>query len=260
MRTSAGPAVLLLTALLALVPIPAAAQELTVLAAISLQEAVDEIGRRFTRDHPEVGLRYQFGAAGELQARIEAGAPADVFISGALRQMDALERSGLILADSRRVIASNALVALKPPDSTVDVPGPSDLLDRRVQRIGIGDPRTVPAGQYAEESLRALGLWDRLQRKIVLGAHVRQVLDAVTRGEVDVGVVYATDGVLRLGRVRLAFAFPADTHRPILYPAAVVKASRAPAAARAFVEFLTSPEAQAILGRRGFERAASGGR
>ncbi|MGH7388292.1 MAG: molybdate ABC transporter substrate-binding protein [Candidatus Rokuibacteriota bacterium] len=239
---------------------PAAAQGLTVSVAISMKEAMEDIGRRFVGGRHGVSLRYNFGASGELQKQIEGGAPVDVFVSAALRQADELDRAGLLLAGTRVVFARNVLVALKPRDEGLDVPGPSDLLDRRVQRIAIGNPKTVPAGQYAEESFRALGMWDRLKRKLVYGENVRQVLDYVVRGEVDIGVVYATDGAMRLDHVRLAFAFSEDTHRPIVYPAAVVAATGQPALAKAFVEFLTGREAQAVLGKLGFEQAPAGAR
>jgi molybdate transport system substrate-binding protein len=253
MRTHRVRVAILLALGLAAAPGPARAQELTVSVAVSLKEAADEIGRRFTQGRAGVRLRFNLGASGELQKQIEAGAPVDVFVSAAQRQMDELERAGHIDPGTRIVFARNVLVAIKPPDTALDIPGPSNLLDRRVQRIGIGNPRTVPAGQYAEEALRAVGVWDRIQPKLVLAENVRQVLDYVVRAEVDVGFVYATDAVTRLGRVRLAFAVPEDAHRPIVYPAAVLKTTRAPDLARAFVEFLRGPEAQEVVGRLGFE-------
>jgi molybdate transport system substrate-binding protein len=253
------PLLVLTTALLA-APAPAKAKDLVVSVAISMKEAIDEIGRSFTATRHGVTLRYNLGASGELQKQIEAGAPVDVLVSAAQRQVDELERAGLLLDGSRRAFAKNVLVAVKPADSALDLPGPSNLLDRRAGRIALGNPRTVPAGQYAEEALRALGLWERVGGKVVYGENVRQVLDWVTRGEVDVGFVYATDAVLRLGRVRLAFAVPEDAHRPIVYPAAVVRATPHPGLARAFVEALGGREAQQILGRHGFEPAPAGSR
>jgi molybdate transport system substrate-binding protein len=231
----------------------AVAQELVLSVAISMKEAVEEVGRRFIEQRPGVTVRYNFGASGELQKQIEAGAPVDVFISAAARQMDELERGGLLLAGSRREFARNVLVAIKPTDEALDLPGPSDLLDRRVRRIAVGNPKTVPAGQYAEESLRAVGVWERLRPKLVFGENVRQVLDYVSRGEVQVGIVYATDALTRAGQVRLAFPFPDDTHRPIVYPAAVVKGSRHPDLARGFVDLLAGREGQMVLRRLGFE-------
>lgn len=255
-------AVLLAVVLLALpAAVPrAGAAELVVSAAVSLKEALEPIGRAFTQARPGVSLRYNFGASGELQKQVQAGAPVDVFLAAGRQPVDELERAGLLAPGTRRVFAGNVLVALKPADSVLDLPGPSDLLDRRVQKIAIGNPKTVPAGQYAEESLRTLSLWERVRSKLVFGENVRQVLDWVVRGEADVGVVYATDGAARLGRVRLAFAFPADTHRPIVYVAAVVAASRHRDLAREFVESLTSREAQAALGRAGFEPPPAGDR
>jgi molybdate transport system substrate-binding protein len=234
-----------------------AAEELVLSVAVSMKEAAEGVGRRFLEHHPGVRLRYNFGASGELKAQIEAGAPVDVFVSAAQRQMDELERGGFILPESRRVFARNVLVAVKPATGILDLPGPSDLLDRRVQRIAMGNPKTVPAGQYAEESLRTLKLWGRLKSRLVFGENVRQVLDYVSRDEVHVGIVYATDALTRAGQVRLAFPFPEDTHRPIVYPAAVVKTSRHPELARAFVETLAGPEGQAVLRRLGFEMPAA---
>jgi molybdate transport system substrate-binding protein len=248
----------LLTVLLSSGVAAAGAPELVLSVAISMKEAAEEVGRRFTEQHPGVTLRYNFGASGELQKQIEAGAPVDVFISAATRQMDELERAGLLAPDSRRVFAGNVLVAIKPADGVLDLPGPSDLLDRRVQRIAVGNPKTVPAGQYAEESLRALGLWERLKPKLVLGENVRQVLDYVSRGEVAVGVVYATDALTRAGQIRLAFPFPEDTYSPIVYPAAVLKGSRHPDLARAFIALLTGREGQMVIRRLGFEPRAGG--
>src|SRR5437763_4401789 len=142
---------LLVLGLLA-VPGAAGAQEMMISAAISMKDAVEALGKRFAQGRPGVTLRYNFGCSGELQKQIEAGAPVDVFVSAAQRQMDELERRGLIVAASRRVFARNVLVAIKPADSTLDLAKPADLLDPRIQKIVIGNPRTVPVGQYTEES------------------------------------------------------------------------------------------------------------
>ena len=113
---------------------------------------------------------------------------------------------------------------IKPADSRIDIAKPADLLEARVGRIVIGNPKTVPAGQYAEESLRALGLWDRLQPKLVFSENVRQALDYVARGEVDAGFVYTTDAAARTQGVKEAFRPPDDSYRPVIYPGAVVAA------------------------------------
>jgi molybdate transport system substrate-binding protein len=143
------------------------AQDVTLSVAVSPKEVTEELGRTFMAAHPGVTLRYNFGASGDLQKQIEAGAPIDVFLSAAQRQMDGLEKQGLIVVSTRRAFARNLLTIVKPADSKVDLAKVADLLDARLGRIAIGNPKTVPVGQYAEESLRALGLWDRLQPKLV---------------------------------------------------------------------------------------------
>lgn len=240
--------------LLTLAGAPAAfAQELTLSVAISMKEAVEQVGRDFARSHPGVTLRSNFGSSGELQKQIEAGAPVDLFISAAERQMEALEKAGLIRPETRRAFARNMLTVIKPADSPLDLSKPAALLDPRVKRVVIGNPKTVPVGQYSEQSLRALGLWERLQPKLVLAENVRQALEYVARGEVDAGFVYTTDVAIRGGRVREAFRPPEDTYSPVIYPAAVLKDSRQPALAQAFLSALQSPEGQALLARLGFQ-------
>jgi molybdate transport system substrate-binding protein len=245
-------AALLLLGLL-LASAPARAEELVLSVAVSMKEAVEDVGRGFSAGHPGVVLRYNFGASGELQKQIEAGAPVDLFISAAQRQMDELERAALIVSSSRRVFARNVLMVIKPSDSRVDITKPGDLLEARVRRVVIGNPKTVPVGQYAEESLRALGLWERVQPKLVFAENVRQALDYVVRGEVDAGFVYTTDAATRAAGVKEAFRPPEDTYRPIVYPIAVVAGSKEQALARAFVDLLVSREGQAVLTRLGFQ-------
>jgi molybdate transport system substrate-binding protein len=239
---------------------PAPAQEMTLSVAISMKDAVEELGRRFVQARPGVTLRYNLGSSGELEKQIEAGAPIDVFISAAQRQMDELERKGLIDPATRRVFARNVLTVVKPGDSTVDLVKPADLLAPRVGRIVIGNPRTVPAGQYAEESLKSLGLWDRLQAKLVLAENVRQALDYVARGEVDAGFVYTTDVAAASARVREAFRPAEDTYRPITYPVAIVKDTRHATLGRQFIELLLSSEGRAVLARYGFQSPPAGAR
>lgn len=255
-----GLAILAVIVTLAVGPVTAGAEELTLSVAISMKDAVQELGARFARERPGTVLRYNFGGSGELQKQIEAGAPVDLFVSAAARQMDELETKGLIVPTTRRVFASNVLVAVKPVDSTVDLAKPADLLGPRVQRIVIGNPKTVPVGQYTEESLRALGLWERVQPKLVLAENVRQALDYVARGEVDAGFVYTTDAVWRADRVKEAFRPAEDTYRPVTYPVAVVKDARQPALARAFIELLVSTAGRAVLARLGFQPPRAGTR
>jgi molybdate transport system substrate-binding protein len=241
-------------------PAGARAQELLVSVAISMKDAIEEIGRGFQAGRSGATLRYNLGSSGELQKQIEAGVPVDLFISAAQRQMDELEHRGLVLAGSRRAFARNVLTVIKPADSRLDLAKPADLLDVRVKRIVIGNPRTVPAGQYAEESLRALGLWERLRPRLVFAENVRQALQYVARGEVDAGFVYTTDAAVQKALVTEAFRPSEETYRPIVYPAAVVAGSSQPARARAFIEFLLGRESQAVLARLGFQPPPPGAR
>ena len=250
----------LAVAMLILAARGASAQEVTLSVAISLKEVTEDLGRTFMASHPGVTLRYNFGASGDLQKQIEAGAPVDVFLSAAQRQMDDLEKQKLIIASTRRAFARNVLVVVKPADSSVDLSKVNDLLESRVVHIAIGNPKTVPAGQYAEESLRALGLWDRVQPKLVFAENVRQVLDYVARGEVEGGFVYATDAATRAQGVKEAFRAPDDSYRPVVYPGAVVAASKQPALAQAFLDLLASPQGRAVLSRFGFQPPPAGAR
>jgi molybdate transport system substrate-binding protein len=234
-------------------PAVARAQEMTFSVAISMKEAVETLGRQFMQSHSGVTLRYNFGSSGELQKQIEAGAPVDVFISAAQRQMEELQQKGLIDAATRRVFARNVLAVIKPAASTLDISKPADLAGSKVQRIAIGNPKTVPVGQYTEESLKNLGLWDQLQPKLVLAENARQALDYVARGEVEAGFVYTTDVAVRSSQVVEAFRPAEDTYRPVMYPAAVIKASKQPALAKAFVDLLVSRDGQAALSRLGFQ-------
>jgi molybdate transport system substrate-binding protein len=238
----------------------AGAAELTLSVAISMKEAIEAIGRAFAARQPGVILRYNLGASGELQKQIEAGVPVDVFVSAATRQMDELETQGLVLGDTRRAFARNALVVVTAADSPLALARASDLLHPRVGHVAVGTPSTVPAGQYARESLRHDGLWERLGPRLVLGENVRQVLEYVARGEVEAGIVYATDAAIAGPRVRVRLRLAEDTHAPIIYPVAVVAGSRQPGLARAFVSLLTGPEGQAALRRLGFLPAPPGAR
>lgn len=251
-------ALLLLGFLLA--PAPASAEEMILSVAVSMKEAVEEVGRTFASGRPGLVLRYNFGSSGDLQKQIEAGAPVDIFISAAQRQMDELEKGGFMVSASRRVFARNVLIVIKPADSRIDITRPGDLLDARVRRIVIGNPKTVPVGQYSEESLRALGLWERVQPKLVFSENVRQALDYVVRGEADAGFVYSTDAATRAANVKEAFRPPEDTYRPVVYPAAVVATSRHRALGQSFLDLLTGRDGQATLARLGFQPPPAGAR
>jgi molybdate transport system substrate-binding protein len=225
--------------------------EILVSAAISLKNAFDEIGALYEK---QTGTRARFnmGASGLLQKQIESGAPVDVFASAADKQMDALQSQGLILMETRRPFAHNTLVLITPTDSKLRIRSFADLSRSGITKIAIGSPKTVPAGQYAEESLRNLKLWDRLQTRLVFGENVRQVMDYVARGEVDVGLVYASDTLLAQGKISVVANAPKGSHSPITYSMAVVRGSGNVQFARRFIDLALSSAGQAILKKYGF--------
>jgi molybdate transport system substrate-binding protein len=226
-------------------------ESLTVSAAVSLKDAFTEIGAVYEAKtgRPVV---FNFASSGALQRQIEAGAPVDVFASAAARLMDELEAKDFIDKNSRRDFASNALVLIAPKDRRSKVSGFEILADPQIKKIALGNLKTVPAGQYADEVFEKLNLKERVKDKLIFGENVRQVLEYVARGEVDLGIVYRTDALTAAGRVDVAAAAPENSHSPILYPAALIKDSKNRRAAEEFIELLLSAEGQNILRKHGF--------
>ena len=226
---------------------------LTLSVAASLQNVIVDVESAYQRDHAEVDFRNNFGSSGTLAREIEEGAPVDAFISAAPKPMDSLESKGLIVHATRRNLLRNSLVLIAPRDSRLrDFQG---LMDSSVRLIALGDPASVPAGQYGRQTLTALHLFDKLDSKLVLGRDVRQVLTYVETGNADAGIVYATDAQAS-GRVRIVAVAPDSSHDAIVYPAAAIKTSLNEEAARSFVEYLGSPAAQAIFVKHGFTIAS----
>jgi molybdate transport system substrate-binding protein len=244
-----------LVALMALTcPIHASAQTtLSISAAASLKDAITEAEAAYNQSHAHLEFSNNFGSSGTLAMQIDQGAPADVFLSAAPKPMDDLEAKGLIVAETRRNLLRNSLVLIVPLDSAIkDFQG---LTGNSVRVIALGDPASVPAGQYGRQTLSSLHLLASLNAKLVLAKDVRQVLTYVETGNADAGLVYATDAQIS-SKVRVVATAPDSTHDPIVYPVAVVKGSRTEAAARSFVEYLSGPAAKAIFVKHGFTIAA----
>jgi molybdate transport system substrate-binding protein len=231
----------------------AESREIVVSAAISLRNAFTDIGQAFEAGNKDVTVSFNFGASGDLKTQIMGGAPADVFASAALKDMDALDADGLLVGNTRVNFVSNAVVLIQPAASGTVIASFDDLKKPEVKKIAMGNPRSVPAGRYADEVLHALKLGDALADKLVLAENVRQVLDYVCRNEVDAGIVYSTDAGTRPGETRVILAAPKGSHKPILYPLAVVKGSKQEQTARAFITFVRSKEGKTILERYGFK-------
>jgi molybdate transport system substrate-binding protein len=229
--------------------------DLTVSAAISLKDALDEAKQLYTADNPNVSIAVNYGASGTLQLQIEQGAPVDIFISAATKQMDALDTKGLLLQGTRKNLLLNEVVLIVPKDSSLNISSFQDLTRPNVKQIALGEPTTVPAGQYAKEVLTSLGIYDAVNAKAILGKDVRQVLTYVETGNVDAGIVYSTDAQSS-SKVKVVATAPAKSHAPVVYPAAVIKGSKNSAAARQFLDFLSGPRGRAVFQKYGFGLAS----
>lgn len=230
-----------------------AEKTLVVSAAISLKDALTRLAVDFEKHNGQVKILYNFGSTGQLRTQIENGAPADVFASASAGDMDKLSQKGMIIEASRVNLVANRLVLIKNSRQTLTVTDINDLTTGRVQRIAIGNPDTVPAGQYARDSLSYYHIYDKLKKKLIFGENVRQVLDYVARGEVDTGLVYATDALIEK-QVTVVRTLPEETHKPIIYPIAVIQASQHAELAGKFIAFIHAPENFTIFREYGFEQ------
>lgn len=230
-------------------------QEITVSAALSLKAAFEEIGPLFEKSRPGTRVLFNFAASGVLQRQIESGAPVDVFASASSMEMDGLDRKGMLLQETRRVLARNSIVLIKKTMDSPAINTFADLAKHEIKRIAIGNPVTVPAGKYSAEMLRYYHLDDKVRERLVLCENVRQVLDYVARGEVDAGLVFFTDAKGRSPDVTVVAPAGPESHSPAIYEIAVIAGARLPDAARAFNLFTGSKEAQAALARQGFRTA-----
>jgi molybdate transport system substrate-binding protein len=226
--------------------------EITISAAISLKNAFEDIATVFQERNPGAKLLFNFGASGDLARQIEAGAPVDVFASAAQKDMDDIGRKGLVASNSRKNFVGNAVVLIKPANSNIPINSLEDLRRREVGKIAIGNPKTVPAGRYAEEVLRHFNLQEVLKERLIFAENVRQVLDYVARGEVDAGLVYSTDAMVRSKEVKVVMKLPEDSHQPVVYPIGVIKGTKEESLSRAFVDLVVSAEGQRILTKYGF--------
>lgn len=228
-----------------------AAAAVAMSAAISLKAPLTEAARAF-REQTGQTVELNFGATGRLLAQIKAGAPVDAFLAASSEQMDRAVTQRLVDPASRTEVAGNRLVLIAPLDGAVKVESFKGLGNPAIRRLAIGEPRTVPAGYYAQQVLRSLKLPPDLSERIVHASSVRQALDYVERGEVDAGIVYATDLKQSRGKVREVAVADADWHEPIRYVAATVSDSPRAAEAAAFIRFLTSAAGQRIFAAHGF--------
>ncbi len=228
--------------------------ELTVLAAASLTDVCNELADVYKTKNPDVTVTYSFAGSGALQTQIEEGAPADIFISAAKKQMNALKEESLMKDDSISNLLENKVVLIVPKDSDIALTSFGDVKGDAVKMIGIGEIESVPAGQYAKKVFESLGFWDVVESKANFGTDVRTVLSWVETKAVDCGVVYATDAYSS-DQVRIVAEAPEGSCDKVIYPAGIVASTGNEKAAEEFLEFLKSDEAMKIFEKYGFVKA-----
>lgn len=228
----------------------AQAADLTVSAAASLTNAFKDLAPIFESANPGTKLQLNFAASGPLLQQIAKGAPVDVFASADQETMDQAQAQGFVQAAARRNFVSNTLVVIVPAAGGKAPATLKDLSRAPYERIAIGQPASVPVGRYTKGVLEAEGLWTTIEPRMIGAQSVRQALDYVARGEVDVGFVYSTDAALMPDKVKVVLTVA--TTKPILYPVAPIAASPNLPVAQRFVDFLVSPQAQAVLTKYGF--------
>jgi molybdate transport system substrate-binding protein len=225
-------------------------KNITISAASSLKDVLMEIQSKFEKQN-SIKLTLNLQSSGILQKQIEEGAPADLFISAGNKQMDELEKKNLIDTSSKINLLNNKLVLIVSDDYKNKVKSLDDLVTIK-DKISMGDPSSVPAGHYGKESLEYLNLMDKLSDKIVYAKDVRQVVTYVENNDVAAGIVYKSDA-LALKNSFILLTFEENSHLPIVYPAAVIKASKEKEASNKFLQYLNSSDAQKIFEAYGFE-------
>ncbi len=227
--------------------------DLMVAAAASLQYVMeDEIGPAFEKENPDISLTFTFDSSGKLQTQIEEGADADVFFSAAMKQMTALQEENLVDADSVTELLENKITLIVPKGSELGITGFEDIT--KAEKIAIGDPESVPAGQYANEAFENLGMWDDVLAKASLGTNVTEVLSWVAEGSADAGVVYLTDATTsdQADRIEIIGYAPEGSCKKVIYPVGIVSASQKKDAAAKFIEYLRTEEGSAAFEKYGF--------
>lgn len=244
---------LLCAAFASLVALPAHAQDsILVFAAASLKESLDAVNAAWAQQGGAKAV-VSYAASSALARQIEGGAPAQVFIAADLDWMDYVERKGLIQPATRKNLLGNRLVLIAPASSKAQAtiaPGfPLAMLLGSSGRLALGDPQHVPAGKYARAALEKLGVWNAVSGRIAAAESVRAALTFVAREEAPLGIVYETDALAE-PKVTVVAAFSTGLHPPVIYPAALLKDAKPPAAA--YLAFLSSPRSKDLFQRHGF--------
>ncbi|MGD1910207.1 MAG: molybdate ABC transporter substrate-binding protein [Rivularia sp. (in: cyanobacteria)] len=230
--------------------------ELTVSSAASMQDAMKEVADFYQKKHPNTKIIYNFASSGTLTQQIKQGAPVDIFISANEKFMNELDKKNLLLPKSRKDLLKNDIVLIIPKKGSVaNISNFQKLTSTNIKRFSIGEPESVPAGGYARQVLTSLKIYSRLKTKTVFAKDVRQVLTYVELGNVDAGIVYATDAKIS-NQVKVVASAPENTHKPIVYPVAAIQRTQNPETAKEFIQFLDSDSAKDTFTKYGFQIAS----
>ena len=223
----------------------------TLAAAASLEYAfTEELIPLFEEENPGITVEGTYDSSGKLQTQIESGLDADIFFSAATKQMDALNEEGLVVSDSITELLENKIVLIVPSESeNEEIQSFEDIT--KAEMIALGDPESVPVGQYSEESLTNLGIRNEIQNKVSFGTNVTEVLNWVAESSAECGIVYATDAAIS-DKVKVLMEAPENTHKPVVYPIAMVNSSKNPDVAKDFIAYLSQDAQKNILAKYGF--------
>ena len=224
---------------------------LTIAAAASLEKVfTGQLIPLFQEQYPDVVIEGSYDSSGKLQTQIEEGAPVDIFFSAATKQMTALSEEGMIADDTMVELLENKIVMIVPTENADSFSGFEEIVN--ADMIAIGDPESVPAGQYAKEALTNLGLWDQVEGKLSLGTNVTEVLNWVAASSAKVGIVYATDAASIADQVSVVAEAPEGSCSKVIYPVTMLSEAQNPEAAKAFLDFLQTEAAAAVFEAAGF--------
>ena len=241
---------LLLAILLSFLPTIACADEILVSAAASLTDVLKEIGSAYQLKAKHA-VKFNFGSSSGLARQIDEGAPADIFFSADLAQIEKLDKSGRLESGTRKNLLSNQLVIIAPADSNLVMSSAKDLLKTEIKRVALAEPSSVPVGVYSKKYLAEQGLWKKIEAKVVPVQDVRATLASVESGNVEAGLVYKTDAAISK-KVKIVYEVPVDKGPKITYPAAIVKESKHKDAAGDFMSYMQSPAANSVFKKYGF--------
>jgi molybdate transport system substrate-binding protein len=235
--------------------VQAAPETVTIAAANSLRDAFRQILPLFEAHNKDITVRVIYGPSQTLSKQIEEGAPVDVFLPSLVEEIEQLEKKGLVIQGTKRLYAGTSLVLITGTELPAPIASVQDLRTTLIQHIAIGDPKTSSVGKVAAQYLKYSKLDSQLKSQVVYGEHSRAVLDLVSKGEADLGIVYRTDAVANK-KIRILDDAPEDSHTPVHYGVAAVWTAKNISGAGDFINFLGTPKIQALLQDHGFDRIA----